>query len=74
MHKVGVARGRSSTEFQNFAEIPIRFTEDGEKISPPIQWSVACLKGTQSLILVIEDADSPTPAPSGARHRLESES
>jgi Raf kinase inhibitor-like YbhB/YbcL family protein len=52
----------SSSEFQNFAEIPIRFTEDGEKISPPIQWG-SVPQETQSLILVIEDADSPTPAP-----------
>ena len=52
----------SSSEFQNFGEIPLRFTEDGEKISPPIQWA-GVPKGTQSLILVIEDADSPTPAP-----------
>lgn len=52
----------SSSEFQNFGEIPLRFTEDGEKISPPIQWG-SVPQGTQSLVLVIEDADSPTPAP-----------
>ena len=42
--------------------IPARYTEDGEKLSPPLSWS-GVPAGAQSLVLVIEDADSPTPAP-----------
>lgn len=52
----------SSTAFDNFSEIPVRFTADGEGISPPLTWG-AVPAGTQSLVLVVEDADSPTPAP-----------
>jgi Raf kinase inhibitor-like YbhB/YbcL family protein len=42
--------------------MPVRYTSDGEGISPPIAWGDVPA-GTQSVILVIEDADSPTPAP-----------
>ncbi len=42
--------------------IPARYTEDGEKVSPPLAWT-GVPAGARSLVLVIEDADSPTPAP-----------
>jgi Raf kinase inhibitor-like YbhB/YbcL family protein len=42
--------------------IPRRFTEDGEKLSPPLGWT-GVPPTAQSVVLVIEDADSPTPAP-----------
>ena len=42
--------------------IPARFTEDGEKISPPLAWS-GVPNDARSLLMIVEDADSPTPAP-----------
>lgn len=52
----------SSPAFGDFAEMPVRFTADGGGVSPPLQWTDAPA-GTQSLALIVEDADSPTPAP-----------
>ncbi len=52
----------TSASFADGGAIPVRFTEDGEKISPPLGWN-GVPDATRSLVLVIEDADSPTPAP-----------
>lgn len=52
----------SSPAFGDWAEMPLRFTADGGGVSPPLVWN-AVPAGTQSLALVVEDADSPTPAP-----------
>ena len=52
----------TSAAFADGAAIPARFTEDGEKISPPVAWQ-GVPRDAASLVLVIEDADSPTPAP-----------
>ena len=42
--------------------MPERHTADGEGVSPEISWS-GVPPGTKSLALIVEDADSPTPAP-----------
>jgi len=52
----------SSPAFADWAKIPVRFTADGEGVSPPLVWD-AVPAGTQSLALIVEDADSPTLAP-----------
>ncbi len=52
----------SSPAFGDWAELPVRFTADGAGVSPPLVWD-AVPPGTQSLALIVEDADSPTPAP-----------
>lgn len=52
----------SSPAFQNHGEIPIRFTADGDGISPPLVWG-ALPEGTMSLALIVEDADAPAPKP-----------
>ena len=52
----------SSPAFSDGGVIPVRFTEDGEKVSPPLAWS-GVPEAARSLVLVIEDADSPTPSP-----------
>lgn len=52
----------TSEAFADGGAIPARFTEDGEKISPPLAWQ-GVPKDAVSLVLVIEDADSPTPSP-----------
>jgi Raf kinase inhibitor-like YbhB/YbcL family protein len=40
----------------------VRYTADGEKLSPPLEWS-GIPAGTAALVLLVEDADSPTPQP-----------
>lgn len=52
----------SSEAFADQAPIPSRFTADGAKISPPLAFA-GIPPGTMSLALIVEDADSPTPAP-----------
>lgn len=52
----------SSPAFGDGGRLPPRFTADGAGVSPPLQWGVLPA-GTQCLALVVEDADSPTPAP-----------
>ena len=51
-----------STAFGEGEPIPARYTEDGEGLSPPLAWTNVPERAG-SVILVIEDADSPTPAP-----------
>ena len=51
-----------SPAFANDAPIPEHFTEDGDGVSPPLRWSAT--PGTaRCLLLIVEDADSPTPKP-----------
>lgn len=52
----------SSPAFGDGAHLPVRFTADGEGVSPPLVWG-PLPAGTQSVALVAEDADSPTLAP-----------
>ena len=51
-----------SSAFADGARIPARFTADGSGISPPLSWA-GVPERTQAVVLIIEDADSPTPAP-----------
>jgi Raf kinase inhibitor-like YbhB/YbcL family protein len=52
----------SSLAFADHAPLPARYTADGEAISPPLHWQgvpdIAAM-----LVLIVEDADSPTPEP-----------
>jgi Raf kinase inhibitor-like YbhB/YbcL family protein len=52
----------SSPAFANGARLPPRFTADGDGVSPPLVWS-APPAGTARLVLIVEDADAPTPQP-----------
>lgn len=52
----------SSEAFGQEGAIPSRHTADGAKVSPPLRFS-GLPAGARSLALVVEDADSPTPAP-----------
>ena len=52
----------ASTAFADHAPLPARHTADGEGVSPPLQWR-GLPAGTASLLLIVEDADSPTPNP-----------
>ncbi|HEX7025897.1 MAG TPA: YbhB/YbcL family Raf kinase inhibitor-like protein [Gammaproteobacteria bacterium] len=50
-----------STAFKNGGEIPVRYTCQGDNISPPLSWSDTP-EGTRSLALIVEDPDAPDPA------------
>jgi len=52
----------ASLAFVDHGEIPARYTADGEGVSPPLSW-VHVPEGAKSLLLIVEDADSPTPHP-----------
>ena len=52
----------TSPAFAAGDSIPIKYTADGEGISPPLDWT-GVPEGISTLLLLIEDADSPTPEP-----------
>ena len=52
----------TSPAFADGDPIPVRFTADGAGISPPLAWG-AEPETTRSLVLMVEDADAPTPVP-----------
>lgn len=52
----------ASPAFGNGARLPVRFTADGEGVSPPLVWNNVPA-GTASLALIVEDPDAPAPHP-----------
>jgi Raf kinase inhibitor-like YbhB/YbcL family protein len=50
----------TNSAFRKAGAIPVRYTEDGERLSSPLAWAEQPAD-TAALVLVIEDADSPTP-------------
>ncbi|MDM0019623.1 YbhB/YbcL family Raf kinase inhibitor-like protein [Variovorax saccharolyticus] len=52
----------TSLAFADHAPLPERYTADGAGRSPPIDW-IGVPEGAAALVLVVEDADSPTPHP-----------
>jgi Raf kinase inhibitor-like YbhB/YbcL family protein len=52
----------SSPAFATGARMPVRFTADGEGVSPPLVWR-GVPDDASSLVLLVEDADAPTPSP-----------
>jgi Raf kinase inhibitor-like YbhB/YbcL family protein len=52
----------ASSAFSKAGTIPIKYTEDGEGLSPPLTWADEP-SDTAAIVLIIEDADSPTPHP-----------
>lgn len=52
----------SSPAFANGARLPPRFTADGEGVSPPLVWG-KLPEETESLALIVEDPDAPSPTP-----------
>jgi hypothetical protein len=52
----------TSSAFDDGDELPGRYTLDGDGISPPLQWSGIPEKAAE-LVMLVEDADSPTPNP-----------
>ena len=51
-----------SRAFDDGAPLPMRYTADGEGLSPPLHWS-GVPEGAASLALIVEDADAPTGEP-----------
>lgn len=51
-----------SSAFLHEAPIPARHTADGEGLSPPLKWT-GVTRDTASVMVVVEDADSPTSQP-----------
>jgi Raf kinase inhibitor-like YbhB/YbcL family protein len=51
-----------SSAFGAESAIPVQYTADGAGLSPPLEWTRAPEKA-QSMVLIVEDADSPTPQP-----------
>ena len=52
----------TSLAFVDHGPLPARCTADGDGVSPPLQWSGVPDTAT-SVVLIVEDADSPTPHP-----------
>lgn len=51
-----------STAFKNLHRIPVMYTADGNGISPPLEW-YRVPAFADRVVLIVEDADSPTPQP-----------
>jgi Raf kinase inhibitor-like YbhB/YbcL family protein len=49
----------TSPSFADGAQIPDRFTRDGEDIHPPLEWT-GVPAGTKSFAIVCEDIDAPS--------------
>jgi hypothetical protein len=58
----------TSSAFADGGEIPVRYTCDGDNVSPPLAWS-NLPEGTRSLALVVDDPDAPDPKKARASSR-----
>lgn len=66
-HAVDLRQGTAtlklaSLAFADHAPIPRQYTADGPGLSPPLHWSGVPADAAEAL-LIVEDADSPTPQP-----------
>jgi len=52
----------TSLAFVDHGPLPALYTADGEGVSPPLQWTGVPATAA-SVVLIVEDADSPTPHP-----------
>ncbi len=47
-----------SSVFKNGGTIPVKYTCDGDDVSPPLSWS-GVPSGTKSFVLIMDDPDAP---------------
>ena len=59
---LGYALRVSSPAFADGQPMPVRFTQDGDSLCPPLQWEGLPLQ-TLSTVLLVEDADIPSIRP-----------
>ncbi len=59
---LGYALTVSSTAFDPGSPMPVRFTQDGASLCPPLRWE-GLPPQTQSAVLLVEDADIPLLRP-----------
>lgn len=52
----------TSDAFDDGAAIPVRYTHDGKRLSPPLAWS-GMPQDAGSTVLIVEDADAPAFRP-----------
>ena len=50
----------TSSSFRHNGDIPVRYTCDGNDVSPPLSWS-GVPAGARSLALILDDPDAPDP-------------
>lgn len=50
----------TSDAFSDGGEIPVKYTCEGDDISPPLSWS-GVPENAKSLVLIIDDPDAPDP-------------
>ena len=55
-----MAMSLNSSAFQQNGHIPLKYTCEGEDVSPPLAWE-GVPNGAKSLILIIDDPDAPDP-------------
>ena len=51
----------TSPAFSHNGKVPLRYTCDGEDVSPALEWS-GLPEGTKSAVLIVDDPDAPDPA------------
>src|ERR1700749_3489962 len=64
-HRLGrpdMPRIEVQSAFEPGGRIPVQYTADGAGYSPPLRWR-GVPRTTASIVLIVEDADSPTPHP-----------
>lgn len=49
----------TSTAFAQDERIPVKYTQDGENVSPPLTWTTPP-EGTEQLALICDDPDAPS--------------
>lgn len=59
---LGYALKVSSPAFADGHPMPVRFTGDGNSLCPPLRWE-GLPPQTESVVLLVEDADAPMPRP-----------